>query len=97
MEVISVKQAKAYEGRPYTIILDLREPESFKEFHIKNAVNYPYEKIEKGKYCLPKEYMFILYCERGGSSLAAARILERDGLRVKSVVGGIHEYKREWG
>ncbi len=41
--------------------------------------------------------MFILYCERGGSSLAAARILERDGLRVKSVVGGIHEYKREWG
>lgn len=97
MEVISVKQAKVYEGRPYTIILDLREPESFKEFHIKNAVNYPYEKIEKGEYCLPKEYTFILYCERGGSSLAAARILERDGLRVKSVIGGIHEYRREWG
>ncbi len=34
MEVISVKQAKVYEGRPYTIILDLRDPESFKEFHI---------------------------------------------------------------
>lgn len=95
--MISVKEAKLYEGRPYTIILDLREPESFKKFHIKNAINYPYEKIEKGKYCFPREYIFILYCERGGSSLAAARILEKKGLRVKSVVGGIQEYKKEWG
>lgn len=97
MEMISVKEAKLYEGRPYTIILDLREPESFKKFHIKNAINYPYEKIEKGKYCFPREYIFILYCERGGSSLAAARTLEKKGLRVKSVVGGIQEYKKEWG
>lgn len=97
MEMISVKEAKLYEGRPYTIILDLREPESFKKFHIKNAINYPYEKIEKGKYCFPREYIFILYCERGGSSLAAARMLEKKGLRVKSVVGGIQEYKKEWG
>lgn len=95
--MISVKEAKLYEGRPYTIILDLREPESFKKFHIKNAINYPYEKIEKGKYCFPREYIFILYCERGGSSLAAARMLEKKGLRVKSVVGGIQEYKKEWG
>lgn len=97
MEMISVKEAKLYEGRPYTIILDLREPESFKKFHIKNAINYPYEKIEKGKYCFPREYIFILYCERGGSSLAAARMLEKKGLRVKSVVGGVQEYKKEWG
>lgn len=95
--MISVKEAKLYEGRPYTIILDLREPESFKKFHIKNAINYPYEKIEKGKYCFPREYIFILYCERGGSSLAAARMLEKKGLRVKSVVGGVQEYKKEWG
>ncbi len=35
----------------------------------------------------------VLYCERGATSMAAARELAELGFRVKSVVGGIRAYR----
>ena len=72
-------------------IIDLRSPEEYVENHIQGAVNIPYEKLQKC-YSLPKDMTLILYCERGSTSMRAAKELAAKGYRVKTVTGGIHSY-----
>ena len=38
---------------------------------------------------LPKEKLYLFYCDRGSSSLLAAKDLSRQGYRTMSLVGGI--------
>ena len=42
---------------------------------------------------VPRQKLLIVYCERGSTSLFAARALMKMGFRVKSVVGGIRCYQ----
>lgn len=93
MEVITVEEARHLENQERILILDLRQPEIYQQFHIDHAVCYSPYKIEKGEYCLPKDYCMILYCEHGGMSMAAARILGENGFCVKTVVGGMRAYR----
>ena len=59
--------------------------------------------IYRGAVCVPREYLIqrvrgfgkiipVLYCDRGGLSMQAARELEEHGYRAISVVGGIQAY-----
>ena len=62
--------------------------------HIRGAVNVPYEKFEEMQtYDFPKGKILVLYCDRGGASLQAARILARNGYKTKTVIGGMKEYR----
>ena len=69
----------------------LRNPSEYRKQHIRGAV------------CVPREYLIqrvrgfgkiipVLYCDRGGLSMQAARELEEHGYRAISVVGGIQAY-----
>ncbi len=93
MEVITVEEALRLEKQEKVLILDLRPPESYRQFHIDKAVSYSLDKIENGEYYLPKDYCIILYCERGGLSLIGARILSHDGFCAKTVIGGMQAYR----
>ena len=44
IETISAKMLDYYVERPDTLIIDLREPESYRKSHIRGAVNIPYER-----------------------------------------------------
>lgn len=91
-EMITPGQLDRYVDDPDAFIIDMREPEEFVQQHIRRAVNIPFERIQKG--CMfPMDMELILYCERGSTSLAAARALAEEGYRVKTVVGGIHAYR----
>lgn len=93
MEVITVEEALHLAKQEKVLILDLRPPENYRQFHIDHAVSYSLDKIENGEFCLPKEYCIILYCERGGLSLMAARILDKEGFCAKTVIGGMQAYR----
>ena len=94
VEPISGKMLDYYVGRKDSFIIDLRSQEEFHAGHIKGAVNVPYEKFaEMQIYDFPKGKILVLYCERGGASLRAARILARNGYKTKSVIGGMNEYR----
>lgn len=92
MEVITVEDALRLAGQEKILILDLRPPEEFRQFHIEQAISYSLDRIESGEFCFPREYCMILYCERGGLSLIAARILDREGFCAKTVIGGMQAY-----
>ena len=73
------------------LLVDVRNPSEYRKQHIRGAV------------CVPREYLLqrvrgfgkiipVLYCDRGGLSMQAARELEEHGYRAISVVGGIQAY-----
>ena len=47
IETISAKMLDYYVDRPDTLIIDLREPESYRKSHIRGAVNIPYEELSE--------------------------------------------------
>ena len=90
-ETISPNEIDAYLFREGYVVVDLREPREFRRRHIKGAVCIPYEDLENRVRFL-KNQTLVLYCERGGSSLMAAKNLSAKGYRVISVIGGIQAY-----
>lgn len=75
---------------PDSILVDVRSKEEYDKYHIKNAVNIPYE--EDREWDLDKRKRIVIYCERGSASIQAARTLKEKGYKVVSIVGGIHDY-----
>ena len=74
------------------IIIDIRTPERFSRGHIPMSINLPLEKIKTGQVTLPKSRTLIVYCDTGGSSMQAARLLSGMGYHVINCVGGIKNY-----
>lgn len=91
-ETIPAKSMDEYIGRNDCIIIDLREREDYMQGHITGAYNLPFEELERSV-PMRRDITYILYCERGASSLMAAKHLAREGYRVKAVIGGILAYR----
>ncbi len=92
LDTLSPDELDRYVDHPDFIIIDVREPEEFRNGHIRGARNIPYEKLMEQIF-LSKEKTIILYCSRGSASLAAGRKMAQQGYDVLSVVGGIREYR----
>ncbi len=92
IETISAKEIDRYIFDKAYLLVDVRNPAEYRKMHIRNSV------------CIPHEYLLqrvrglgnvvpILYCDRGGLSMQAARELQEQGYRAISVVGGIQAYR----
>ena len=88
-QTISIREFNEYRKRPDAWVIDLRSKEEFQEVHVEGARNIPYEDLKMFRKYLPKDKLYILYCDRGASSLMAAKELSRDGYRAVTLVGGI--------
>jgi rhodanese-related sulfurtransferase len=75
------------------IMVDVRERDEFVRGHIPLAINVPVSDIQSGRCTLPKNRTLILYCESGGRSATAAKLLSEKGYVVVNTVGGIRGYK----
>ena len=87
-------------------LIDLREKHLYEHYHLKGAINIDYDTFMKqGSYetVVRNTAAVILYCERGGSSVYAAKRLadycrERDmDCRIYSLSGGMTGYQRNFG
>lgn len=77
------------------MIIDLRDKQEYEEYHVENAVNIEYDdfmEIDNYDRVIDKNKSILLYCDRGGRSIYAARKLGMYGYRVKSLAGGINNY-----
>lgn len=68
--------------------IDLRDKEDYDRKHIKNAISMPYDTFEDNYKKLNKTKTYVLYCERGGSSMLGARKMQQAGYHVYSLSGG---------
>lgn len=91
-ENIAVNEFYQIIGDDRYCIIDIRDRYAFLQRHVTGAISIPYENIERGYFWISHQKELIVYCERGGSSILAARILHKKGYRVKTLVGGIQAY-----
>jgi rhodanese-related sulfurtransferase len=81
-------------GRPF--LLDLRDAEEFKSYHLKEAVNIPLDDLQKRLRDLPRDRDILLTCHGGQQSIVGARVLHHLGIeRVKRLDGGIIAWQQK--
>jgi rhodanese-related sulfurtransferase len=90
---ISANDIDNYINNSKYLIVDLREKEDYDKSHILGAISMDYDDIDNNKVKLPHNSTLILYCDRGGLSLMAAKKLSKMGFDVKSVIGGFNAYR----
>ncbi len=92
IETIAAREIDRYLNDKRYLLIDVREPADYRRMHIRGAVCIPHEyllqRIQGLGHTVP-----ILYCDRGGLSMQAARELVEHGYRAISVVGGIQAYR----
>lgn len=95
VETISAKMLDYYVGRSDAVIIDLRKEENYRAGHVRGAVNIPYEWLEETGEPpgIDRGKILVLYCDRGGASLMAAKQLARKGWQTRSVIGGFGAYR----
>lgn len=89
-------------GNGMCLLIDLRDREEYQVSHIPEAICIPYEELRQNvprlrNWTLQCKRRFghaalILYCDRGNTSIRAARDLYSQGFHVKNVYGGIRAY-----
>jgi rhodanese-related sulfurtransferase len=67
---------------------DVRLPSEYKYDHIDGAINLPLNEIRQLANNLDKSKEYILYCQTGRRSSAAAFVLAQSGIRALVLVGG---------
>lgn len=90
-----------YRGSGKCVLVDVREKEEYLRGHIPGAVNIPYDELqdriqemrELTRVGTASAVPVIFYCERGNTSLLAARDCYRAGFSVLNVYGGLTNYK----
>ncbi len=70
------------------IWVDVRFPSEFKHDHIEGAINAPLHELRQHALHLDKTKEYIVYCQTGRRSSAAAFILAQSGLKVEVLEGG---------
>lgn len=86
---IHVNEIAKYVEDERVTFIDLRESSDYKKRHIKGAESLPYDLFLKQYKTLPKSRMYVLYCDRGATSILAAASMQQAGYRVCSLAGGM--------
>lgn len=80
--------AKAQIDAIKPFILDVREPNEYKEGFIAGAVNIPIRDLPAKIASLPKDKPILVYCGIGHRGAMAVVFLRGQGYNVKSIMGG---------
>jgi len=95
-ESISPKQAYTLLKNDTNItLLDVRTSDEFSKEHIVGATLIPVQELSENLSKLDKEKKIIVYCHSGMRSIAASRILVKNGFVPLNVTGGITAWKNE--
>lgn len=78
------------------LFLDVSKPEEWKEGHVREALSFPLEELEKrlGEIIHKKEEVVFVISKFGDRSRAASEILSKKGFKkVHNILGGMVDWK----
>lgn len=91
---IDITEAKAIIDKGNITIVDIRDPESFREAHIENAISLTEENLEWFVKNADKNKPLICYCYLGNTSQGAAQFFCEQGFKdTYSIMGGFEEWR----
>ena len=80
---------------PGTLVMDVRTPEEFREWHFPGAVNLPVQSLEENLDQVgDKDRAIIVYCRSGNRSGTAKKILLSNGFQNVKNGGGLRDMKQ---
>lgn len=79
-------------NRPF--LLDVRQPEEFREGHINGAKLIPLGELRQHMQELPRDKEIVCVCASGSRSSSAARQLASAGFNVINMKGGMFVWQR---
>ena len=74
MTLLAADQLDWYVGKPWAMIIDVRNRREYEKGHVKGAVNLPYDHLLE-RVCLPRDKILVICCERGAASMAEGKRL----------------------
>lgn len=92
--IIGARDIRDYQNRRGAVVIDLRNPEEFVQFHIRGAVNVPVEKLEQYMKSAPRNRIFIFCCQHGNQSIQEGKRYVREGYQIYSLAGGMYAYRQ---
>jgi CRP-like cAMP-binding protein len=92
---VTYAQGKQLSERSPTVWMDVRLPNEFNRQHITGSINLPLVFLRMKKQHLDKGKNYIVYCDTGGRSSAAAFLLVMDGFKVYVLEDGIGSIPQE--
>ncbi len=97
---ISVQEVKKKLDSMQIILIDVREPYENMIAKIEGSILIPLKElpgklIEIKNIAKDKDKDIVVYCHHGFRSSFAAELLRRNGIKVRSMSGGIDEWSRK--
>ncbi|MEM7254839.1 MAG: cyclic nucleotide-binding domain-containing protein [Pseudomonadota bacterium] len=91
----SAAQDLVNQGR--ALWLDVREPEDHEESGIAGSINMPFDQVRRRRKELTRDLTYIVYCDTGRQSAAAAFLLTEAGLQASYLAKGLIHSLRNLG
>ncbi|MBM4443686.1 MAG: CoA-disulfide reductase [Chloroflexi bacterium] len=82
-------------GQTGQYLLDVREPQEYRQGHFEGAVNIPLHSLRERMSELPADREILAYCGVGQRSYYACRAMRLNGLRAKNLSGGMKTLEAE--
>jgi rhodanese-related sulfurtransferase len=82
------------EQTPRPFLLDVRQPEEYKQGHISGAELIPLGELAQKMRRIPRDREVICVCHSGNRSSVAARQLAAAGYKVSNLRGGMISWER---
>jgi thiosulfate sulfurtransferase len=96
-ERISIERSKEIIDQGETIVVDIRDTDSFETGHIKNAIQLDNSIVGKFVQTADKSKPLLIYCYHGNSSQGAADFFAQQGFQlVYSMDGGFEEWRMKY-
>lgn len=93
---IAAPEARDMIGRGDAKWLDCRQPAEYEARHIRGARSLPLASLRlSGVFVLDPDSSYIVYCDSGRRSRAAAFVLYERGIRALSLAGGLSQWPYE--
>ena len=83
MTLLAADQLDWYVGKPWAMIIDVRNRREYEKGHVKGAVNLPYDHLLE-RVCLPRDKILVICCERGAASMAEGKRSEEHTSELQS-------------
>ena len=89
------EQVQALIGQhPHPVLLDVRTPQEYKEYHISGAQLIPLNELSDKLKRIPRDREVVCVCASGSRSSSAARRLEKEGYKVSNMKGGMARWMK---
>ena len=92
--ITAVELSEKLKFGKHPLVLDVRQPDEFRQGHIRGAKLIPLNELYKRMGELPKGREIVCICATGNRSRSASKILAREGYTVFNAQGGMMAWRR---